>query len=278
MKLKISSIDRKGLLTRAALNAEAIRDYAETMRETPSAIPSVLVFAEGETYRLADGFHRVAAALSLGLDEIDAEVKDGDYAAALRAALLANLTHGMRRTAADKRQAMKLAYEQREILFGGEPSVREFSAVCGVSVGTSQSFLHDISVLNLNTPVEKKACAPTPAEVKAPSEASAPTDRFGLEIPSALAPAFDSKTLNSLLSLVRKTKRLAVYGAKERDLGLAALPAQEVEMALSNLLAKLKFARPFCVCRMCRGEGCRACRDRGFQTKAEYDLNPEEYK
>lgn len=263
--VEIAKLNRTGLQTRAALNAEAVRDYAEIMRESPDALPPIEVYGD----YLADGFHRIAAALSLGLTEIAAEVHEGDYKTALLAALKANTTHGMRRTNADKRQAMRVAWKNRLTLFGGTPSERDFASACCVSKSCSRDFLAGMKVVETTTP--------HPASKRRASSTAADADRFGLEIPEALCSAFASKRLNAALSLLQKARRLLKEGVGTNDLGLAALAWQRTDISMENVSRELRFAKPFCVCRMCRGSGCGACHDRGFQTKLEYEQNPAEY-
>lgn len=267
--IDITKLNRKGIQTRAALNAEAVRDYAELMKTDPDALPPVEVVGD----HLVDGFHRVAAALSLGLTEIAADVREGDYKTALAAALKANVAHGIRRTNADKRQAMRIAWEHRDELFGHDPSEREFAAICCVSNATACNFFKDMKVVKFTTPptVAKKTPRNRVAE-------SADIDRFGLEIPANLQAAFASKNLAAIISLVRKARHQLKVCLETNDVSFAALAAQTTDIKLQNALADLKFAQPYCVCRMCRGTGCNACRGRGFQTKPEYDLVPGEYK
>ena len=52
---------------------EKVQEIAEAMRRGDT-IPPITVCYDGREYRLQDGFHRVAAALSLGRDMIEAEV------------------------------------------------------------------------------------------------------------------------------------------------------------------------------------------------------------
>lgn len=112
MKLPIDSIKLDSdLQPRAALNQETISEYAEAMKEG-AQFPGVVVFHEGETYWLADGYHRHAAAKMAGVQDISAEIRTGSKEDALRFALSANVTHGLRRSQADKRRAVMIALKQ----------------------------------------------------------------------------------------------------------------------------------------------------------------------
>jgi len=102
------------------------------MREG-AEFPPVDVFRcpGGETL-VADGFHRVTAAIEAGLGQINANVRPGSRGDALRSALKANCTHGMRRTREDVKKAIRVAYEQREWLGLPEvPSARVVADLVG---------------------------------------------------------------------------------------------------------------------------------------------------
>jgi hypothetical protein len=87
---------------------EIAADYAKAMiagRE----FPPVDVFFDGAVYWLADGYHRVLAADSLGLAEIDCTVHDGDLSDAIWFSCSANAAHGLRRPRDDVQLAIERA-------------------------------------------------------------------------------------------------------------------------------------------------------------------------
>jgi ParB-like chromosome segregation protein Spo0J len=109
MRIKIADIVKDPTLhVRAGIDEEVVRDYAERMAAGDS-FPAVVVFQESEIYRLADGFHRTAAALRAGREDIEAEVRQGTAQEALWFAVGANRTNGVRMTPADLRHAILLA-------------------------------------------------------------------------------------------------------------------------------------------------------------------------
>ncbi len=92
-------------------NEEAVREYAELM-ESGTEFPPILLFYDepNDWYILADGFHRLEAHRRvMPNDPILAETRLGDVEAARWAAIIANQSHGIRRTNADKRNAVKRA-------------------------------------------------------------------------------------------------------------------------------------------------------------------------
>jgi protein gp37 len=118
-----------GTQSRAQIDQATVESYASDM-EGGAAFPPVTVFHDGETYWLADGFHRVRAALYLGVYEIEAEIKQGDKRAAILHSLGANSQHGLRRTNADKRRSVMVMLEDEE---WRQKSDREIARCCCVS-------------------------------------------------------------------------------------------------------------------------------------------------
>ncbi len=104
--LPITLIRRDGgTQPRVAINQTTVEEYASDMKEGAS-FPPVLLFFDSTDYWLADGYHRVEAALSIGLNEIAAVVRQGNQRDAVLYSCGANATHGLRRTNADKRRAV----------------------------------------------------------------------------------------------------------------------------------------------------------------------------
>lgn len=106
--LPVSQIRRDGgTQVRIAQNQFTIDEYAEKM-VAGAIFPPVVVFFDGSEYWLADGFHRINAAIQAGIDHINVDIKDGDKRDAILYAVGANSSHGLRRTNEDKRNAVLL--------------------------------------------------------------------------------------------------------------------------------------------------------------------------
>lgn len=104
-----------------------------------------------------------------------------------------------------------------------------------------------------------------------------PVDRFGTEIPVEINGAFEQEELNEVIrniSDARSVLRSAL------DSGVEAFKAvrQDALIQLNNAYSFVKSAKAHCVCRICQGNGCKACHERGWQTEEEYDRNPKEFK
>ena len=104
-----------------------------------------------------------------------------------------------------------------------------------------------------------------------------PLDRFGTEIPIEINAAFEQEELNEVIrhiSDARSVLRSAL------DSGVEAFKAvrQDALIQLNNAYNFVKSAKAHCVCRICQGNGCKACHERGWQTEEEYERNPKEFK
>lgn len=102
-----------GTQSRAALNDEAVADYAAIIRDGAD-FPPVVVFHDGKHYWLADGFHRWHAYRTAGATEIGADVREGTKRDAVLFSVGANIDHGLRRTNADKRSAVLVLLNDEE--------------------------------------------------------------------------------------------------------------------------------------------------------------------
>jgi hypothetical protein len=107
----ISDID---LQSRASIDSATVEDYAQV----PDAdFPPIIVFedpASPSAYWPGDGWHRVLAAHKRGQYDIAADIRTGTRRDALLFSCGANATHGLHRTAADKRRAVQRLLDDTE--------------------------------------------------------------------------------------------------------------------------------------------------------------------
>lgn len=105
-KLQISTITVNGSTqARTEINQSIVAEYSEALK-AGTVFPPVIVFEDGASIWLADGFHRYHAHLHAGLSEIDCDVRIGTQRQAILFSLSANASHGLRRTNEDKRKAV----------------------------------------------------------------------------------------------------------------------------------------------------------------------------
>lgn len=110
MKLSQITLDHK-LMMRPALNYEIVDEYAQAMLDGDK-FPPVVVFNDGDTNYLVDGFKRYHAYKKNGMEIIDADVQMGTYDDAFDYALVvANRKNGEHYSPEDKRHQLQLALE-----------------------------------------------------------------------------------------------------------------------------------------------------------------------
>jgi hypothetical protein len=178
--LKIDDIRRDGgTQPRASIDYQAVQDYADAMRDG-AKFPPVVVFYDGSQYWLADGFHRVEAALLEGREEVAADIHQGTVEDAQWFSFGANKTNGIRRDNRDKQRAIQTALKHpksqglsdREIarhLGVHHDTVSEWRKRLEASVGirqietrtaTRQGATYEINITNIGG--QKRAAAPAP--------------------------------------------------------------------------------------------------------------------
>jgi len=122
-----------GTQMRAEYNQETVTEYVAVWN-SGERLPPITVYFDGDTYWLADGFHRLAAWRRFLGDSseatIDAIVKPGTRRDAILHAAGANAEHGLRRTNADKRRAVETLLSDPE---WSQWSDREIARKCKVS-------------------------------------------------------------------------------------------------------------------------------------------------
>ncbi|PZD70562.1 hypothetical protein C1752_10569 [Acaryochloris thomasi RCC1774] len=105
--VEIQKIRRDGgTQPRARLDEGTVHSYAESISDGDE-FPPITLFYDGESYWLADGFHRVQAHIEACKETIAAEVRSGTRRDAVLYCVGANATHGLRRSNADKRRAVE---------------------------------------------------------------------------------------------------------------------------------------------------------------------------
>ena len=294
-KIKLSDLVTEGLQIRCAIDKDVVAEYAEAMKDG-AKFPPIIVYREERKPRkgkkapdlyLADGYHRVGAAKELGLDEIEADVREGGFNEALKYALHANAEHGLRRTNADKWHALEVTWKNRKSLFksflgqdkdkkpNGEPSSTQLAEMTAVTQRFAAKFIKTASEDSSKSDSDEETAAESEG-VKA--NLTKGLDRFGVAIPENLLPAFKGAAdVRKLSREVRALRNSLEERFKSNDLAFAAIPQQAL-INLDNAMHEIKSGQAYCVCRGCSGTGCYRCSDHGFQTGAQYRKMPEEYK
>ena len=179
-RLRIDELDLT-FQARAAMDAAVVDEYAEAMAdrvEFPPVDVRELGTPDQPRYVVTDGQHRVAAAKKIGQTEIIARVVPGTLKTALLDVLKANSTHGLRRTNADKRHALEMAWMHRREIWpredGADPSADVLAKACGVSYKTVQRFLDDSTLDNVQSSTPAAPKMPTRATPAQPAQITQP--------------------------------------------------------------------------------------------------------
>ena len=175
----------QAIQTRAATSEATIARYAEQMLDGVD-FPPVSLFADGECFWLADGFHRVEAARRAGLAGIRATIRPGGRRDALFAALGANASHGLARTHADIERVCRLVLSDPE---WAAMSNRKLAQHVGVQHPTISRWRGIVEAeARGEQPVERITTPPAPvvavaAPVAVPVEPEIPADPMEISDP-----------------------------------------------------------------------------------------------
>ncbi len=141
MKLAIQLVEENGgTQSRDGVNVEKVREYSEILEQ----LPPIIVFYDGAKYWLADGFHRLAAAVNVEAKEVDADVRQGTQRDAILFSFAANAAHGIPRSNADKRRAVERMLGDEEWKTWSDRRIAEACRVSPSFVGTVRASLSTV--------------------------------------------------------------------------------------------------------------------------------------
>lgn len=133
MKLKTINVKAiridGGTQSRVEINDETVNEYADAIK-AKAVFPPMVVFYDGADHWLADGFHRWHALNKAGKASAEIDLRIGTRREAVLFSFGVNGTHGMRRTNADKRKAVKSMLEDSEWAAWSDNKIAD---TCGVS-------------------------------------------------------------------------------------------------------------------------------------------------
>lgn len=135
-----------GTQPRVDINEDTVSDYAAIWQSANGSYPfdsPCEVFHDGTSYWCADGFHRILGAARAKRASVPCVVHKGSVRDAIVYAAKCNASHGLRRTAADKRHIVTKFLKDEE---WSKKSNRWIAEVCDVShmlVGTIRTELEE---------------------------------------------------------------------------------------------------------------------------------------
>ena len=279
---------------RAQLNEEVAAEYGQLLKADKQKLPApVLYQAKGQKYfLLGDGLHRVTGAKAVGLKAILCEVREGGFEEALTHALTCNVTHGLRRTQADKKRVVEAALAQWPKL-----SDTELGKRCQVDHKTVAAYRKGMEgggklepsavrttkdgVVRVATRKVKAAADAAGNSLKDGEVAKAELkDQIGRVIPKELQPYWlRIPECNNLIDTIRSVKGEVEIAEKDDDPMWAEVTKENVIAALNEVITKLKVLIPYTVCTTCQGKvnkKCNLCHGRGLISKFRWDTVPKE--
>lgn len=265
---------------RHATSDDAVKEYVDAIKNGVT-LPPIDVYFDGVMYYIGDGWHRVLAYKEAGHPCIFAIVHDGGLRQAIYHACGANKEHGLRRTNADKKQAVMTMLNDPEWVTLSNAMI---ASHCGVNDVTVAKYREAIqpqkSDVGRRTSRDGKKRPATrkpkkdvaPQELSTPDEHEIEEDDTSFE-PTALPDAkldIDSLAADykSHVNSLTKIKTSLVAMAKDEKYGVFLNDKiTRITTEIDGLRATIKQTMPFEVCAACKGDGCKKCSNAGFFTK-----------
>ena len=292
LKLAMIVLDA-GTQIRALLDDDTVAEYAGAMMEG-AQFPPAIVFHDGSQYLLADGFHRVAAAVRNGFEDFAFEVRAGSKSETLKYALSANAQHGLKRSNADKRRSVELA-----LMEWPNFADAELARICAVGnkfVGDIRREMEDNLVLNKvevrighdgrerrlppppmvrrgidatdGTDGKNGSSGGTPEARLLPPPPAPMVDETSWPIPTHLIPLWQrTNEVQEMLTTLSRVKGALRTAQENKDPLFAEVLFSSALSQLDQAWTDIKTAKPFAVCPTCQGQvpdKCRMCKGRGL--------------
>jgi len=213
------------LQSRTEIDEATVSDYADNIKEGDE-FPPVLVFFDGISYYLTDGYHRYHAHKRAQKVSILCSVVNGTFRDAVLHATGVNSKHGMRRTHADKRKAVMTLLDDFE---WSDWSNAEIARQCGVS----PTFVANLRDSGGPSEVKYKTSGGNVAtKVKAPGRQAKEPELKGPEI---VPPPQDDQNQEAIDMLLTENEEL-----KARVAVVAMEGTPEEKQAATDLINELR--------------------------------------
>lgn len=274
IKLETIIIDA-GTDVRNEINEDTVNEYGQHAREK-AKLPPLIVFDSPDGLLLADGFHRYFGFERQGIKEYECEIRKGSRADAIKFALGCNTTHGLRRTNADKRNAVVIALKEFPSL--SNRSIRE---MCNVSLDLVGDVRRDIEAAEDNKPKVESGSGdenepqqtPPPRKIQgkdgktysskipprkqehAQPQKNNTMDATGIQVPEEVVDYWDMSFAESqrLLNFISEI-RTRIKAAQDRNEPMfREVDHTDCVAKLDQVYAEVKRVKPYAVCPECNG-------------------------
>ena len=126
---------------------------------------------------------------------------------------------------------------------------------------------------------KKTATAKTDIGGPPPDPNAKAKDKNGKIIPAKLLPLWRRRQeIQDICTQLSKIKMTSKRAEETKDLLWAQCNHQQVQAEIERAYTAIKSTMPHAVCPYCQGEGCRACKNRGFLGDFSYHMAPKELK
>ncbi len=301
-----------GVQSRERISDDYVMELAELIK-AGKKLPPIDVFNDGTDIWAADGFHRILAHIKADKRTVRCNVHKGTKTDAMWASCAANQEHGLRRTNADKRHSIELAYTLKagssdeliashvgvsgELVRQVKNAMRQVGKLCQPDKVTGKDGKEYPARRIPPPPPPNQAVTPEPRKtlpplalgrVPPPPPAMRPVkkdrlDEVGQVIPDHLERLFDrAGEVQALLSKISGIRGVLRTAQEEGDVLYGDVNWQSVEAALQTAYSDLKATIPHAVCPWCHGtltDHCKGCGKRGVVGQFRWDTTvPREMK
>lgn len=271
-----------GTQSRARSDEDQIEEYAERMA-AGDKFPLLDVFFDGKEYFLADGFHRLLAAIRNKLSKFECVVHKGTLQDALWFSLGANKKNGLHRSKADKQKVIELA-----IVKFPDKTQEQIALHVGCNQSTVQRFqsqlmqTHKLKVperrmgadgksrpTKYGPPPSSRPPSSPPSRQNAKFAVSEVCDKTGLPIPAKRLELWNRRQeVQDMLTALSRIKCTIENAHEQKDVLFAEVNRSGVRADLVNAYNQVELALPYAVCPSCQGHvaggTCRLCDSRGL--------------
>lgn len=257
------------LQMRVSVSSEAIEDYKRQI-ELDYNFPPITCMQVDDKLYLLDGWHRLQAHNDLGRETIDAHVLEGTYEDAKDYVIKANSTHGLRRTAADKRRVIETMLSMDKYK---KATLRELEMASGVPRST---------IARIKNPPKAKESKMSQWDKEDSSDKQQRSDLVEFDSNGTITDKIGQPITNTTaVETWIKSMALAEYAAQIK-LSLKSINASDstlypwlnygtLRSAAVKLFNQFENAIPHALCPFCSGDGCKRCNHCGWMPKRQYE-------
>lgn len=280
-----------GTQARESINNDTVKEYAEVLQESNgTGLPEIEVYFDGSEYWLTDGFHRWHAHRQAGIGTIQANVIRGTQREAILAAVGANASHGLKRSNADKRKAVRILLNDDEWNTKSDRWIADKAKVSHPLVASVREESHKANptgnITSSRTGKDGKSRKTPSKEAKPDVERAKETGKVsggttfdveeieaarasilkdfnGVPIPERLKEAHGQVMhINSRCKKIDQFKRDLLEFSESP--GCEFVNPQVIEQAVRDIKNQFHQARFYCVCPDCKGSSCNRCKGLGY--------------